>query len=109
MTGDSPPMFEDDVLDPDARALIPLFVSTRRTDLAELRAALDVGDLELVRQVGHRIRGTAQSYGFIELGELATALERGSVARDVAEVEQLVARIAQWVAWLEGSAGASNS
>ncbi len=101
MMDDMPRTFDPQTLDPDARELMPLFVSTRRADLTELQAALDAGALDIAARIGHRIRGTAQSYGLTELGELALELEQGADRRDGAEVERCAAGITQWVQWLE--------
>ncbi|MGH1347033.1 MAG: Hpt domain-containing protein [Nannocystales bacterium] len=105
MTSAAHRRFDPNTLDPDARALMPLFLSTRRADLAELRAALDVGALDLAARVGHRISGTAQSYGFTELGELAVELQQHAEKRELAEVERCAAGVAQWVQWLEELVG----
>jgi HPt (histidine-containing phosphotransfer) domain-containing protein len=105
----SPRDFDLSALDPDARELLPLFISTRRADLAELQIALEQGALEVAARVGHRIKGTARSYGLAELGELANDMEHAANRRDDAEVERCAAGIGQWVAWLEALVGAANS
>ena len=57
-------------------ALLPLFYETSGQSLAEARQALSRGDLDTVRRQGHRLKGSAGSYGFGELGQAAAALEQ---------------------------------
>ena len=72
----SPPQ-GDETMDPGRlTALLPLFYETSRQSLAEARQALQQGDLETVRRHGHRLKGSAGSYGFGELGQAAAALEQ---------------------------------
>ena len=56
--------------------LLPLFYETSRQSLDEARQALSRGDLETVRRLGHRLKGSAGSYGFGELGQAGAALEQ---------------------------------
>ncbi|MFP5258651.1 MAG: response regulator [Acidobacteriota bacterium] len=68
-------------------ALLPFFFDTSEQGLAEARQALAQGDLETVRRQGHRLKGSAGSYGFGELGEAAAALEQagGNGEREAAQ------------------------
>ena len=71
----SPPLPE--VADP-ARltALLPFFFDTSEQGLAAARQALEQNDLDTVRRQGHRLKGSAGSYGFAELGQAGAALEQ---------------------------------
>ena len=49
--------------DADVRGLVPNFLANRRKDLDTIRGAMDTGDFESVRNLGHNLRGIAGLYG----------------------------------------------
>ncbi len=63
------------MIDPEFAALVANY--TRKLPLLgrEVQAALDAGDLAKVAVFAHRLRGTAVSYGFPDLGAKAGAVE----------------------------------
>jgi hypothetical protein len=70
--------------------LIPSFLNNRRREVESLRHAVIVGDFELVRRLGHRMRGGG-SYGFDYVSVLGRRIEQGGRERDVALLGELVA------------------
>jgi HPt (histidine-containing phosphotransfer) domain-containing protein len=71
--------------------LIPSFLSNRRREVESLRHAVIVGDFELVRRLGHRMRGVGGSYGFDYVSILGRRIEQGGREHDVALLGELVA------------------
>ena len=67
----------DDAADPELQAL---FVRSAQTNLALLEQAREAGDRARIVKLAHKIRGSAASYGFVELGEVAAAVEDASRA-----------------------------
>ena len=61
-------------------ALLPLFFDLASQTLDAAHAALDQGDLDQARRQGHKLKGSAGSYGFPELAKAAAALERAADA-----------------------------
>ena len=59
----------------DLADLVPRYLNNRHTDLAFARQLLDDREFVLLAGMAHRIRGSALSYGFSGLGEIATAIE----------------------------------
>lgn len=83
----APPAAVPTDLGPDTellRPLLPIFFSTADATLEAARQALAAGDLETTRRQGHKLKGSALSYGFEALGEAARALERAGEDRDAA-------------------------
>ncbi len=66
------------------RPLLPLFFSTASDTLAAARQALSAHDLEAVRAQGHKLKGSALSYGFLDLGQAARTLEQAGREGDAA-------------------------
>src|ERR671926_396214 len=48
----------------DLEDLIPVFMGNRKKELDTLRVALAAADFEQLRQLGHRMKGVGNSYGF---------------------------------------------
>ena len=84
----------------DLADLIPMFMSNRKKELDALRAALAAADFEQLRQIGHRMRGVGNSYGFelvstfgkhIEDG--ARKADKGSLATQIADYGDYLAKV----------------
>lgn len=63
-------------------ALLPIFYDVSQKALETAQAGLRAGDLEVVRAQGHRLKGSAGSYGFPELAQAGAALERAGEQKD---------------------------
>ena len=66
----------------DLEDLVPTFLKNRGKELEALRAALAAGDLEQMRQLGHRMKGVGNSYGFEKVSQLGKQIEDGAKAGD---------------------------
>ncbi len=81
----------------DLEDLIPTFMKNRQKEIETLRAALAAGDMEQLRQLGHRMKGVGTSYGFEQVSALGKQIEDGAKATDRAGLE---ARIAEYTDYL---------
>ncbi len=78
--------------------LVPRFLENRRSEVAQLRAALADGRYEDLQRLGHRMRGVGASYGFELVSALGARIEEGAGAADR---EALAAAIAEYADHLE--------
>lgn len=81
----------------DLEDLIPTFMTNRTKELETLRTALGAGDMEQLRQLGHRMKGVGNSYGFELISVLGKQIEDGAKIRDL---EGLQSRIAEYKDYL---------
>ena len=81
----------------DLADLIPVFLSNRRKEIETLRVALAAADFEQLRQLGHRMKGVGNSYGFNLVSTLGKYIEDGARSGDRASLE---ARIAEYADYL---------
>ena len=77
----------------DLEDLIPVFMSNRKKELDTLRVALASADFEQLRQLGHRMKGVGNSYGFERVSTIGRQIEDGARSGDRAN---LAARIAEY-------------
>jgi len=57
------------------KELLETFLTSSKSSLNNIIAALSTGDFETIRQEAHSIKGSARSLGFEEIGELAKDIE----------------------------------
>lgn len=82
----------------DLEDLVPTFMSNRTKEIEALRAALDKGDMEKLRQLGHRMKGVGTSYGFEKVSALGKVIEDSAKATDKAALEGCLADYADYLA-----------
>ena len=82
----------------DLEDLIPVFFKNRTKELETLRAALTGGDMEQLRQLGHRMKGVGNSYGFARVSELGKHIEDGAKVSDRVALEACIAEYAEYLA-----------
>ena len=66
----------------DIADLIPVFMKNRHKELDALRVALAAADFEQLRQLGHRMKGVGNSYGFNHVSTLGKSIEDGAKSGD---------------------------
>jgi HPt (histidine-containing phosphotransfer) domain-containing protein len=82
----------------DLEDLIPAFMSNRRKELDTLRVALAAADFEQLRQLGHRMKGVGNSYGFSHVSTLGKHIEEGARSGDRSALEARIGEYAEYLA-----------
>jgi HPt (histidine-containing phosphotransfer) domain-containing protein len=86
------------VVPKDLEDLIPGFMRNRHKELETLRAALEAADLEQLRQLGHRMKGVGNSYGFEHVSVLGKRIEDGARSGDRDALHACIAEYADYLA-----------
>jgi HPt (histidine-containing phosphotransfer) domain-containing protein len=81
----------------DLEDLIPTFMRNRKKEHEALRVALAAADFEQLRQLGHRMKGVGNSYGFTHVSTIGKEIEDGARSGDRAGLE---ARIGEYGTYL---------
>ena len=66
----------------DLADLVPRYLTNRQADLVFARQLLANQDFFMLAGMAHRIHGSASSYGFSGLGDIASAIEAAAEAGD---------------------------
>jgi HPt (histidine-containing phosphotransfer) domain-containing protein len=82
----------------DLEDLVPTFMKNRGKELEALRGALAAGDLEQMRQLGHRMKGVGNSYGFEKVSQLGKQIEDGAKSGDRGTLEARLSEYADYLA-----------
>jgi len=82
----------------DLEDLIPLFMGNRHKELDALRVALASADFEQLRQLGHRMRGVGNSYGFARVSTIGKSIEDGARSGDRASLQASITEYNDYLA-----------
>jgi PAS domain S-box-containing protein len=83
------------------RAIIPRYLEGRRRDIRAVLAALDNGDYEQIRTVGHKMHGSGAGYGFVEITEIGQRLAHAAEIRDAEKVRTDLVDLSEYLDVLE--------
>ena len=85
------------VVEKNLEDLVPVFMNNRRKEIEALRAALNALDFEQLRQLGHRMKGVGNSYGFSKVSELGKSIEDGARSQDRAALDAMIVDYADYL------------
>ena len=75
------------------QALVSQYLQSCHSDLAQLKAALAVGEYETARHLGHQMKGTGKPYGFPGLTQIGRAIEWAASQRSAPELDSRIQRL----------------
>jgi HPt (histidine-containing phosphotransfer) domain-containing protein len=81
----------------DLEDLIPVFMSNRKKELDALRIALAAADFEQLRQLGHRMRGVGNSYGFAQVSDIGKHVEDGARSGDRVALQAIISEYDEYL------------
>ena len=81
----------------DLADLIPVFFKNRQKELETLRTALAATDYAQLRQLGHRMKGVGNSYGFAKVSELGKRIEDGAKVSDAKSIDACIGEYADYL------------
>jgi PAS domain S-box-containing protein len=68
----------------------PAYLTNRRLDLTKMRDALAAGDFAAIQSIGHNSKGTGAGYGFPEIGNLGSVIEKAARAQDTEGLQDAI-------------------
>ena len=88
-------------VDPDLADLVPGFLENRRKDAAAIEVALQQGDYETIRILGHDMKGSGGGYGFDGISDIGRLLEQAAKDRDVDAIQRQAADLLHYLNHLQ--------
>lgn len=82
----------------DLEDLVPVFMNNRKKELETLRTALSASDFAQLRQLGHRMKGVGNSYGFSKVSDLGKSIEECASSEDKAALDASIVEYADYLA-----------
>jgi len=81
--------------------LVPGFLNNRRKDVILIHEALETGNFEAIRILGHRLAGDGGSYGFDTISEIGAALEQAATNKDSEKIRRSARELSDYVERVE--------
>jgi HPt (histidine-containing phosphotransfer) domain-containing protein len=69
-------------IDRDIEELVPGYLKNRRMDIDKISNAVDQGDFDTARMLGHAMKGNGKSYGFEEISRIGLAIENSGIQKE---------------------------
>jgi HPt (histidine-containing phosphotransfer) domain-containing protein len=88
-------------VDEDLEAIMDRYLEIRQKELVELEEAVEQKNFEIIRLLGHRLKGTGSSYGLDELTRLGTLIEDKAMGEDMSKVPDYTAEIRHFLTNLD--------
>jgi len=77
--------------------LIPTYLENRMTDLQTLEEAMQKEDYDIIRHLGHRMKGSGAGYGFSTITELGAALEQAAKNHQMEQLKSTMTRLSGYL------------
>jgi HPt (histidine-containing phosphotransfer) domain-containing protein len=81
------------ITDEDLIDLIPLYLENRHKDLEILKQAHTQNDLETVRSLGHKMKGSGGGYGLDRISEIGKELEEAAKVQNSDAIQNGIAAL----------------
>lgn len=78
------------VIDDELQDIIPGYLENRRRDVSAVLSALERGDFELIRNIGHKMKGTGGGYGFDRITDIGRHIEEAAKIKHHEEISRQV-------------------
>ena len=84
-------------VDGSLRELVTRFLARKRSDVARIRRALQLGDFDAIRATGHDLKGAGMGYGFAQITSFGENLELAAEAHDRRAVRERVGALERYL------------
>ncbi|GAB1724070.1 MAG: PAS domain S-box protein [Nitrospira sp. CR1.1] len=77
--------------------LMPGFLEHRRHDVIQITEALSREDFEMMREIGHGLKGAGGTYGVEAITAYGRSLETAAVRKDAADAREILERLSRFL------------
>lgn len=84
-------------IDEDLEDLIPGYLENRYRDIKTIEEALEKGDLETIRILGHSMKGSGGGYGFDTITEIGKTLEDAARGADITAIKKALTYLSYYL------------
>lgn len=88
-------------VDADLEDIVPGYLENRQKDIVDMTSAVDGGDFETIRVLGHRMKGSGGGYGFDQITDIGFALENASKEENGDEIRSRIDELRDYLARVE--------
>ena len=77
--------------------LVPGYLASRRSEIADIRQKISERDLESLHVIGHQLKGSGEGFGFREITLLGAQIEDAALAGDLRTIQEVADRLEEYV------------
>ena len=97
-------MTEDRIIvhcDPDLEEVIPGYLENKQKEVQTIRGALEKGDFDSIRVLGHGMKGSGGGYGFDPVTDIGASLERAAQENNSGEIQKSLDELLKYLRRIE--------
>ncbi len=84
-------------IDEDLEEIVPNFLKNRRNDIQSISRALESGDFETMRLLGHSMKGSGSGYGFDRISWIGEEIETGAIEEKSDKIKKMVRELTTYM------------
>ena len=88
-------------VDSDLMELIPEFLENRRQDARAIMGSVEHHDFEIIRGLGHNMKGSGGGYGFDAITDIGRSLEQAATDANPTEILNLAKELTNYLERVE--------
>lgn len=67
-----------------------MYLNRRKTEIEELRQSLKRNDFDVAVNIGHRLKGNGETFGFPAIGKIGVVMEQAGKTKDREKLEAMI-------------------
>lgn len=84
-------------IDVDLEDLIPNFLENRKVDVEKLKEAMSTNDFDVLRSIGHSVKGVGGGYGFDLMSEYGAAIETAAKDNNMDIIKEKIEQLDDYI------------
>ncbi len=89
------------IVDSELKDIIPGFLGDWKKEVRSIQEALEKGDYEFIRSIGHNMKGTGGACGFDAITEMGRNLEEAAKVMDQERIEKTFDKLSSYLKRVE--------
>jgi HPt (histidine-containing phosphotransfer) domain-containing protein len=89
------------IVDSELKDIIPGFLDDWKEEVRSMKEALRKGDYELIRSIGHNMKGTGGACGFDAITDMGRSLEEAAKAMDQERIGKTFDKLSSYLKQIE--------
>lgn len=74
------------------------YLERRQTDFMHCQKSIDEKNFEMLKHIGHQIKGHAITFGYADLEKIAIDLEQSAIQQDIEKLKSIMTRFSNFLA-----------
>lgn len=88
-------------IDPVLKAFVPEFRKIMERYIVSIAEYLDQGDFAKIREIAHRLKGEAGTYGFNDAGKLGGMIQLAAESQKAVDIKRLLSKLSDYLTQVE--------